>query len=70
MALPETRRAGDGVLDLMWMLWGVLVSWMQWLDYSAINKGAGLGVALLTIVLLLYRIALAHKELTDDEVEA
>ena len=49
------------------MAWGAIVSWVQWLDLATLNEGAGLAVALLTIILLLYRIGLAHIEITDEQ---
>jgi len=62
--------SSDPITDLVYLIWGVVVSWLQWLDLATLNEGLGAGVAALTIILLLYRISLAHLELTDEEVEA
>jgi hypothetical protein len=43
---------------------------MQWLDLAALNEGVGIAVGALTIVLLLYRITLAHLELEEETEEA
>lgn len=68
MQHDHLRRARpDPLLDLLWMAWGAIVSWVQWLDLATLNEGAGLAVALLTIILLLYRIGLAHIEITDEQ---
>jgi len=56
--------------DLIYLIWGAVVSWMQWLDLAALNEGVGIAVGALTIVLLLYRITLAHLELEEETEEA
>jgi len=56
--------------DLFYLVWGAVVSWMQWLDLAALNEGVGIAVGALTIVLLLYRITLAHLELEDETQDA
>jgi hypothetical protein len=68
-AVAREAPKGDPLTDLIYLLWGAIVSWMQWLDLAALNEGIGIGVGALTIVLLLYRIALAHLEL-EEETEA
>jgi len=68
-AMARRPLGADPFTDLLLMMWGVVVSWMQWLDLATLNEGLGAGVAALTIILLLYRIALAHYEL-EDEVES
>jgi len=60
---------GDPLTDLVYLIWGAIVSWMQWLDLAALNEGVGIAVGALTIVLLLYRIALAHLELEEETEE-
>lgn len=57
----------DPITDLAMMVWGVVVSWMQWLDLATLNEGLGAAVAALTIILLLYRITLAHEEVTEGQ---
>jgi len=66
--LTRQPPSADPVTDFMLMVWGVIVSWSQWLDLATLNEGMGAAVAALTIILLVYRIALAHYEL-EDEVE-
>jgi len=65
----EYTPKGSPIFDLLSLIWGTIVTWMQWLDLATLNEGLGAGVAALTIILLLYRIALAHYEL-EDEVES
>lgn len=70
-AVAREAPKGDPMTDLIYLVWGAFVSWMQWLDLAALNEGIGIGVGALTIVLLLYRIALAHIELEEEaETEA
>lgn len=69
-AIAKQPPKGDPLVDLAYMILGTLVSWAQWLDLAALNEGLGAGVAALTIILLLYRIALAHMELEEETEEA
>jgi len=61
------RPHSDPIVDLIYLTWGVVVSWMQWLDLATLNEGLGAAVAALTIVLLMYRIYLAHQEAVQAE---
>lgn len=65
-AVAHRPPSSDPFTDLLFMLWGVVVSWMQ-LDLATLNEGVGAAVGVLTIILLLYRIGLAHIELTDEK---
>lgn len=59
-------QGADPFTDLAMMVWGMIVSWAQWLDLAVLNEGLGAGVAALTIILLVYRISLAHIEITSE----
>jgi len=61
--------SADPFTDLLLMMWGVVVSWMQYLDLATLNEGLGAGVAALTIILLIFRIVLAYQEL-EEEMES
>jgi len=65
----EYTPKGSPIFDLLSLIWGTIVTYVQWLDLATLNEGLGATVAFLTIVLLFYRIALAHLEL-EEETEA
>lgn len=69
-AVAREAPRGDPMTDLIYLIWGAVVSWAQWLDLAALNEGVGIAVGALTIVLLLYRITLAHLELEEETEEA
>lgn len=69
MSIQARAQTGDPFIDLFFMSWGVLVSWIQWIDISALNERLGAFVAALTVILLVYRILLAHEELHDEHSE-
>jgi hypothetical protein len=69
-AVAQEAPKGDPITDLFYLIWGTLVSWMQWLDLATLNEGLGAAVAFLTIVLLWYRIRLAQEEMEEETEEA
>jgi len=68
-ALARRAAGADPFTDLILMVWSVVVSWMQWLDLATLNEGLGAAVAALTMILLIYRIKLAHEEVTEQEAD-
>jgi len=62
----EYTPKGSPIFDLLSLMWGTLVTWMQWLDLATLNEGLGAAVAFLTRGLLFYRIAIAHEEVTEE----
>jgi hypothetical protein len=68
--MDRPPRTGHVLIDTLMILWGWFVSAIQYADLEAINTGIGGVVGVLSAILLLYRIHLAHEEATqDDEVE-
>ena len=64
-ALRDTPTSNP-FADVILMIWGALVSTVQMLDMASVNRGLSVLVATLTIILLVYRISLAHIELVDE----
>ena len=58
--------ASNPFADLILLVWGALVSVIQTLDIGTLNQGLGVIVGALTVILLVYRISLAHIELVDE----
>ena len=69
MSVAQQSPQSGPIIDLIHMAWGVLVSIVQWMDLAQINDSLSAVVAILTIVLLLYRIILAHLEAVEDTHE-
>lgn len=68
--MQSPQQTGNVVVDGLLAVWGAFVSILQYADLQQLNQGAGVIVAALTAILLIYRIALAHFELTDEEAQA
>lgn len=68
----EIPQTGYPVIDSILMVWSALYSVAQTIGIGTVDQGIGVGVGLLTAILLIYRIALAHDELfetNEQEVE-
>ena len=66
MSAAQQPSPSGPLIDLVHMAWGFLLSIVQWMGLAQINDSLSAVVALLTIVLLLYRIILAHLEAVED----
>jgi len=63
--MERAPRTGWPALDSMLMAWGSLLTVAQSLGVGALNAYLGVAVGVATLVLLVYRILLAHEEYTD-----
>jgi len=62
----EVPRTGYPLIDSLLMVWSALYSVAQTIGLGAVDQSIGVGAGVLTIILLVYRIALAHIELTEE----
>jgi len=60
------HQSGNVLIDCALMVWSWIIAALQWMDLQTLNSGVGIGVGVLTIILLCYRIYLAHLEVTQE----
>jgi hypothetical protein len=65
--MNRVQHTGNLIVDAALTSWGFILSWLQWMDLQSLNQGVGMAVGVLTAVLLMYRIYLAHEEATEQE---
>ena len=68
--MSRIQHTGNLIVDATLTSWGFIVAFLQWVDLETLNNGIGLLVGLLTAVLLVYRIFLAHEEATEQEAHS
>ena len=68
--MSRAQQTGNLIVDAALTSWGFILSWLQWMDLQSLNQGIGIAVGVLTAVLLVYRIYLAHEEATEQEASS